>query len=92
MIPREGVESFGWLILNWDKPAPSFSNVAKAYVLHPDMNRVISVREALLIMGFPEEFRFPPRLGLRTRYQMIADAVSPVFSYALAQAIKSYLE
>jgi len=80
---------YGWYVLKWDEPAPSFGNIMKTYILHPDGNRVISVREALSIMGFPEEFCFPPKLGLSVRYQMIADAVSPVFSFALAQTIKS---
>lgn len=87
---------YGWYILKWDEPAPSFGNVMKTYILHPDsMNgvqpRVISVREALCIMGFPESFRFPSNMGMTMKYQMIADAVSPVFSTALARTVKEVL-
>jgi len=87
---------FGWYILNWDKPAPSFGNIMKTYILHPDSfdgrpPRVISVKEASLIMGFDEDFRFPKGLGLGSRYQMIVDAVSPVFSYAAAKAVKEII-
>ena len=46
--------------------------------------RVISVREALLLMGFSKAFRFPEGLGLAARYQMAVDSVSPVFSVAIA--------
>jgi DNA (cytosine-5)-methyltransferase 1 len=58
---------FGWYVLNWSEPAPSFGNVMKTYILHPDSlngkpSRVISVREALLVMGFNENTRFQ-RIG-----------------------------
>jgi len=86
---------FGWYVLRWDEPAPSFGNIMKTYILHPDSfngsggtARVISVREALLIMGFDSRFRFPDGTGMSVRYQMIADAVSPVFSSAAAQVIR----
>ena len=83
---------YGWYILKWDEPAPSFGNVMKTYILHPDSfnggtTRVISVREALLVMGFSPEFRFPEGMGLMQRYQMIADAVSPIFSKELAESV-----
>jgi DNA (cytosine-5)-methyltransferase 1 len=87
---------YGWYILKWNEPAPSFGNVMKTYILHPDSfngqsTRVISVREALLVMGFDNSFRFPQDLGLGARYQMIVDAVSPVFSYAAARVSKDLL-
>lgn len=84
---------FGWYILKWNKPAPSFGNIMKTYILHPDAFdggslRVISVRETLLILGFDSKFSFPKHLSLGLRYQMVVDAVSPVFSYAAARAIR----
>lgn len=84
---------FGWYVLKWDEPAPSFGNVMKTYILHPDAfngepERVISVREALLIMGFGSRFRFPQEFGLGVRYQMVVDAVSPIFSYAAAKVVR----
>lgn len=87
---------YGWYILSWDRPAPSFGNVMKTYILHPASAnggpvRVISVREALSIMGFPAAFRFPEGTGLTSRYQMVADAVSPVFSRILAEAVERIL-
>ena len=87
---------YGWYILEWDRPAPSFGNIAKTYILHPDAPtgknvRPISVREALRIMGFPDDFKFPNGIGMHTKYEMIADAVSPVFSLKLARVIKSLL-
>jgi len=87
---------FGWYILKWNEAAPSFGNVMKTYILHPDAfngkpPRVISVKEALLIMGFDRKFRFPEDVGLGMKYQMIADAVSPSFSYIAAKVMKEML-
>jgi DNA (cytosine-5)-methyltransferase 1 len=83
---------FGWYRLDPDRPAPSFGNVLKTYILHPlAASRVISVREAMAIMGFPEDFRFPPGMGMKPRYQMVSDAVSPVFSQACARVMLELL-
>jgi len=87
---------YGWHILNWDEPAPSFGNVVKTYTMHPSgwsrkPPRVISVKEALLLMGFGRKFRFPPEMGLTPRYQMVVDAVSPAFSMAAANVIDGLL-
>lgn len=88
---------FGWYILEWDKPAPSFGNIMKTYILHPfgfseGKPRVISIREAMLIMGFDRSFQFPSGVGLGHRYQMVVDSVSPVFSYLAAQVIRDFLD
>jgi DNA (cytosine-5)-methyltransferase 1 len=86
---------FGWYILDWDQPAPSFGNVVKTYTMHPSgwqghPPRVISVKEALLLMGFEDKFHFPAGLGLSERYQMVVDSVSPVFSAALAKTLRDW--
>lgn len=89
---------FGWYRLAPDRPAPSFGSVMKTYILHPYAGnghgiplRVISVREAMSIMGFDRGFRFPEPMGMKQRYQMVADAVSPVFSRIAARVIKELL-
>lgn len=87
---------FGWHKLNWNQPAPSFGNIMKTYILHPDssngkQSRVISIKEASLIMGFAENFCFPKGLGMGSRYQMIVDAVSPTFSYVAANIVKEMI-
>jgi DNA (cytosine-5)-methyltransferase 1 len=104
-LPLYNSGKYGWYKLKWGEPAPSFGNIMKTYILHPDSlqpkrkncnlkekDRVISVREAFLIMGFSEGLRFPERAGLAAKYQMIADSVSPVFSRKLAEAIKEVLQ
>jgi DNA (cytosine-5)-methyltransferase 1 len=90
---------FGWYRLNWDEPSPSFGNVMKTYTLHPSSwrgnpprdPRVISIREALSLMGFPKSYAFPAGMGMGQRYQMVVDSVSPIFSTAAAQVMVSLL-
>ncbi|MEM0133675.1 MAG: DNA cytosine methyltransferase [Thermoplasmatales archaeon] len=88
---------YGWRILKWDEPAPSFGNVMKTYTLHPnssferDYLRAISVAEAARIMGFPKGFVFPSNIPMGKRYQMIVDSVSPDFSVALAKVAYNFL-
>lgn len=84
---------FGWYILDWDKAAPSFGNIMKTYILHPDAfnggtKRVLSVKEAALIMGYADDFAFPESIGIGLKYQMIVDSVSPVFSEIAAKIIQ----
>ncbi len=87
---------YGWYRLDPDKPAPSFGNLSKTYVLHPFATggtpRVLSIREAMTIAGFPLSFRFPPEMSKADRYQMVADAVSPVFSEVCGRIIRELLE
>ena len=84
---------YGWYVLSWDRPSPSFGNITKTYILHPDSfnggeTRPLSVREALRIMGFPDNYSFPRGISITAKYEMIADTVSPVFSTKLARTIK----
>jgi DNA (cytosine-5)-methyltransferase 1 len=95
-LPYYRTSKFGWYILKWDEPSPSFGNVNKTYILHPDsfnggLTRVISVREAWRIMGFSKTFRLPKDCGTVAKYQMAADSVSPQFSRAAATVAKMIL-
>jgi len=88
---------YGWYRLDPHKPSPSFGNIMKTYILHPFAGngvhpRVISVREAMSIMGFDADFRFPEKVGMSIKYQMVADAVSPVFSRVCAKVIREMLK
>lgn len=89
---------YGWRILKWDEPAPSFGNVMKTYILPPESDpldpnaRVLSVLEVSRIMGFNHGFHFPSGLGVGERYQMLVDSVSPVFSEILAANVIKYLK
>jgi DNA (cytosine-5)-methyltransferase 1 len=89
---------YGWYRLGYESPSPSFGNIMKTYILHPEAGqngfplRVISVREAMCIMGFDREFRLPENLAMSKKYQMVADAVSPVVAKVCARIIAEMLD
>lgn len=88
---------FGWKRLQYDSPAPSFGSVAKTYILHPEAGidhfpmRVLSVREVLSIMDFGRNVRFPDATPRAKRYQMTANAVSPLVAQVCATIIRELL-
>jgi len=77
--------------LRWDEPLKGFGNPEKSWVWLPDGSRVISVRELMRCMGFPDNFILIRSTPLRTMYEMITDAVSPIFSEKLAKAISEVI-
>ncbi len=75
--------------LHWDGQCPtlragtgndrgSFQSVRP---IHPDEPRVITVREAARLQGFPDSFKFHPTVW--HSFRMIGNSVSPILSKAL---------
>jgi DNA (cytosine-5)-methyltransferase 1 len=58
--------------------------------LHPDEPRVITVREAARLQGFPDNFRFHPTIW--HSFRMIGNSVSPIISRAIFSAISKKME
>jgi DNA (cytosine-5)-methyltransferase 1 len=54
--------------------------------LHPEEDRVITVREAARLQGFPDWFRFHPTVW--HSFRMIGNSVSPFVSSAVLKAIR----
>lgn len=57
--------------------------------IHPSSNRVITVREAARLQGFPDRFRFHPTVW--HSFRMIGNSVSPIMARALFGIISSKL-
>lgn len=57
--------------------------------IHPDLPRVITVREAARLQGFPDSFRFHPTVW--HSFRMIGNSVSPIISEAIFSKLKSKL-
>ena len=58
--------------------------------IHPRIYRVITVREAARLQGFPDWFRFHPTVW--HSFRMIGNSVSPIIARALFQVISSRVE
>jgi len=71
----------------WDKPAPTIkrecSHVGNGRYVHPEEERLCSVRELAALQGFPNDFVFNGA-AVSNMYRHIGDAVPPLISYQLA--------
>jgi len=61
--------------LRWQDLSPTIVHPRRAMLLHPQANRILSVREAARLQGFPDRFRFHG--GIDSQYQQVANAVPP---------------
>lgn len=79
--------------LAWDKTAVTITARCRTpscgRFAHPEQDRGLSVREAALLQGFPPDFYFEGPFD--DKYKQVGNAVSPIFSTALAGHILSLL-
>lgn len=72
--------------LEWDSPAYTlntyFNRPGNGCFIHPEYDRLITLREGARLQGFPDLYRF--RGTLRSRYQQIGNAVPPLLAYYIA--------
>lgn len=80
--------------MEWDKPAPTITTLAHNFGTgrfgHPEEDRVISLREAAMLQGFPRSYRFQhpdepvrfKRLG-----RLIGNAVPPPIGRAIGESL-----
>lgn len=62
-----------------------FNRPGNGCFIHPSANRLITIREAARLQGFPDSFRFSGR-G-RSRFVQVGNAVPPLLAYQLARII-----
>ena len=66
-------------------------NPSKGRFLHPEQNRCISAREAMLLQSFPKKYKLPTDIPKNNIALMIGNALPPKFSYYQAKKIKKHL-
>jgi len=75
--------------LAWDKVAPTItrecSHPGNGRFSHPEQDRLLTVREMALVQGFPRDYYFEGSLSFK--YRQIGDAVPPLVSAMIAEAI-----
>jgi len=81
--------------MSWDKPSPTITggcnNPSKGRFIHPDENRVITLREAALIQTFPPEYKFSFKAGKTGIAMMIGNALPPTFIEFHAKSLLKHL-
>jgi DNA (cytosine-5)-methyltransferase 1 len=84
--------------LEWTEPAPTLragtgpdrGSYQSIRPIHPDADRVITVREAARLQGFPDWFQFDDTKW--HSFRMIGNSVSPPMAAALLQIVSERLE
>ena len=94
---RAAPHGYGWgrhiyARMAWDRPAPTITggciNPSKGRFLHPEQHRAITVREALLLQGFPGSHRISLRRGKYAAAEMVGNAIPPGFVAAQAHMLR----
>ena len=82
--------------MDWDKVAPTITrsshNPSKGRFVHPEENRGLTLYEALLLQGFPKNYKFPKDIGIGKIASMIGEAVPPPLAKAQAEHILKKLK
>ena len=70
----------------WDRPAPTIkrecAHDGNGRYMHPEQDRLCSVREMGILNGFPSDYHF--RGSVSNMYRHIGDAVPPLIGYQMA--------
>jgi DNA (cytosine-5)-methyltransferase 1 len=73
----------------WDRPAVTVTrecaHVGNGRYVHPEQDRLLTVREMSLLQGFPEDYLFEG--PLTAKYNQIGDAVPPLVAREIAEHI-----
>jgi len=75
--------------LNWNAPSPTIAFGHREIHVHPDGRRRLSIYEALLLQGFPEEFVLEGNLS--EQVEQVSNAVPPPLARGVALALKRAL-
>jgi len=80
-----------WGRMRWDKPSNTlrtcFQNPSKGRYIHPEENRVISLREAARLHSIDDSWKF---CGLPTQIaRQIGNSVPPLLGRAIARAVRN---
>ena len=79
--------------LSWDEPSPTVVTTPSqkgTMFVHPEQDRMISVREYGRVQGFPDDWEIVGSAS--DKYRLIGNAVSVHLSYAVALHVRSLLE
>jgi len=83
------VDGRAFRVLNWDRPSWTVAYGHREVHIHPAGRRRLSVYEAMLLQGFPKDYRL---LGtLSDQIRLVSDAVPPPLAAALAGSIRDVL-
>jgi DNA (cytosine-5)-methyltransferase 1 len=87
----EGSRSTYYGRLVWDRPSYTistyFTRPGNGSFIHPELPRLLTVREAARLQGFPDNIRFHG--SLRQRCMQVGNAVPPLLAYRLGRSLRA---
>lgn len=94
-IPKElgtggGVHSNAYKRLDSKKPSVTIKHAAKAMIIHPKRNRILTVREVARLQSFPDDFELTG--SITDQHQQLANAVPPLLGKAIAEELLCHLK
>lgn len=75
--------------LKYNGISPSITNIRKSLLIHPTENRIISIGEALKLLGFPDDYEIRGKLCDKT--EQVGNSVAVPLARAIAQTIVQYI-
>jgi DNA (cytosine-5)-methyltransferase 1 len=76
--------------LAWDKVSPTVAYGNREIHVHPDGGRRLTILEAMLLQGFPQEYRLTGTLSAQVT--QVSNAVPPPVAEAIARSLRSLIE
>ena len=80
--------------MEWDEPSPTITtqsfNFGTGRFGHPEQDRSLTLREAAMLQGFPEEYEFAEstkEIHFSTIGRLIGNAVPPTLARAIGEAV-----
>ena len=77
-------------VLAWDRPSLAVAYGNREVHVHPGCHRRLSIFEAMLLQGFPTEFRITGTMS--SQITQVSEAVPPPLAHAVARSIKALLQ
>jgi DNA (cytosine-5)-methyltransferase 1 len=84
--------------LKWDEPSKTVTSHCLDELIHPELNRALTVREVARLQSFPDYYDFvggpylcPHIYETQDKYEQIGDAVPPLLAYQWGETIKKIL-
>lgn len=88
-IKRPGKFGKSFAVLDWDKPSLTVAYGHREVHVHPSGTRRLSVYEAMMLQGFPPNYRLTGTLSDQIR--LVSEAVAPPVAFHLARSIAKHL-